>query len=57
MTFQNVEDPRLALHSSPEEAVAAEVAAEAPKPAAAVALDQSKAGTVAVTPVIVASQS
>ena len=56
-TFQNVEDQRLALHSLQEKVVAAEAAVEAAKQATAVALDQYKAGTVAVTPVIVANQS
>ena len=55
--FQGVEDQLLALHTLQDEAVAAGEAAEAAQQAAAVALDQYKAGTVAFTTVIVANQN
>lgn len=56
-TFQSVEDQLLALHTLQDEAVAAKAAVEASRQAAAVALDQYKAGTVAFTTVIVANQT
>jgi NodT family efflux transporter outer membrane factor (OMF) lipoprotein len=56
-TFQSVEDQLLALHTLQDEAVAAKAAVEAAQQAAAVALDQYKAGTVAFTAVIVANQT
>jgi NodT family efflux transporter outer membrane factor (OMF) lipoprotein len=56
-TFQSVEDQLLVLHTLQDESVAAAAAVEAAQQAAAVALDQYKAGTVAFTTVIVANQT
>ena len=56
-TFQSVEDQLLALHTLQDQAVAAKNAVDAAEQAAAVALDQYKAGTVAFTTVVVANQS